>query len=231
MKELLRTNNFVYLSFAQAVLKDAGVDVLVFDSHMSVMEGSLGVLPRRLMVADDDLRARQGRSWPKPSRRNPPRNQTRRERRALHAESFPGRAPFDRAAETGLSRRPRHRAARGRRAGARRFARAGIGGGGGRGESVPRRAGSWRGCAGDRDRCGAGAPCQRKRGPQRHGDARALRIGRCGEPVRRARISIMFSSIRPSIRRPGRNRRFPPAPAPCAISTTPSRNGPALRSA
>jgi Putative prokaryotic signal transducing protein len=55
MKELLRTNNFVYLSFAQAVLKDAGVDVLVFDSHMSVMEGSLGVLPRRLMVADDEL--------------------------------------------------------------------------------------------------------------------------------------------------------------------------------
>jgi hypothetical protein len=55
MKELLRTNNFVYLSFAQAVLKDAGVDVLVFDSHMSVMEGSLGVLPRRLMVADEDF--------------------------------------------------------------------------------------------------------------------------------------------------------------------------------
>jgi hypothetical protein len=60
MKELLRTNNFVYLSFAQAVLKDAGVEVLVFDGHMSVMEGSLGVLPRRLMVADEDLsRARK----------------------------------------------------------------------------------------------------------------------------------------------------------------------------
>lgn len=60
MKELLRTNNFVYLSFAQAVLKDAGIDALVFDAHMSIMEGSLGVLPRRLMVADDDLnRAKQ----------------------------------------------------------------------------------------------------------------------------------------------------------------------------
>jgi hypothetical protein len=55
MKELLRTNNFVYLSFAQAVLKDAGIEVLVFDSHMSVMEGSLGVLPRRLMVVDEDF--------------------------------------------------------------------------------------------------------------------------------------------------------------------------------
>ena len=60
MKELLRTNNFVYLSYAQAVLQDAGIDSLVFDSHMSVMEGSLGVLPRRLMVADWDIgRARQ----------------------------------------------------------------------------------------------------------------------------------------------------------------------------
>jgi len=55
MKELLRTYNFVYLSFAQAVLQDAGIHSLVFDSHMSVMEGSLGVLPRRLMVADGDL--------------------------------------------------------------------------------------------------------------------------------------------------------------------------------
>jgi len=55
MKELLRTNSIVYLSFAQAVLKDAGIEALVFDSHMSVMEGSLGVLPRRLMVADEDV--------------------------------------------------------------------------------------------------------------------------------------------------------------------------------
>ena len=55
MRELLRTNNFVYLSYAQAVLADAGIDTLVFDNHMSVMEGSLGVLPRRLMVTDEDL--------------------------------------------------------------------------------------------------------------------------------------------------------------------------------
>src|SRR5438067_604191 len=55
MKELLRTNNLVYLSFAQAVLKDAGIETLLFDSHMSVMDGSIGALPRRLMVDDDDL--------------------------------------------------------------------------------------------------------------------------------------------------------------------------------
>jgi hypothetical protein len=54
MKELLRTNNLVYLSYAQAVLKDAGIQTIVFDGHMSFVEGSLGVLPRRLMVADED---------------------------------------------------------------------------------------------------------------------------------------------------------------------------------
>jgi hypothetical protein len=55
MKELFRTNNAVYLSFAQAVLKDAGIDTLVFDSHASIMEGSIGALPRRLMVPDEDF--------------------------------------------------------------------------------------------------------------------------------------------------------------------------------
>ena len=55
MKELLRTNNLVYLSFAQAVLKDAGIETLLFDVHMSVMDGSIGALPRRLMVADSEF--------------------------------------------------------------------------------------------------------------------------------------------------------------------------------
>ena len=54
MKELFRTNNVVYLSFAQAVLTDAGIESLVFDGHTSIIEGSIGALPRRLMVADDD---------------------------------------------------------------------------------------------------------------------------------------------------------------------------------
>ena len=55
MKELLRTNDIVYLSYAQSVLAEAGIAALVFDAHMSIMEGSLGVLPRRLMVPDEDL--------------------------------------------------------------------------------------------------------------------------------------------------------------------------------
>ncbi|MEM7444550.1 MAG: DUF2007 domain-containing protein [Pseudomonadota bacterium] len=54
MKEVLRTTNPVELSFAQAVLKEAGIEPIVLDTHMSVLEGSLGILPRRVMVADED---------------------------------------------------------------------------------------------------------------------------------------------------------------------------------
>jgi len=52
VNELLRTNDIVLLSYARTVLEDYGIETLVLDAHMSVVEGSLGVLPRRLMVAD-----------------------------------------------------------------------------------------------------------------------------------------------------------------------------------
>jgi hypothetical protein len=53
MQELLRTNDPVYLSFVQHVLDEAGIGYLVLDTHMSVLEGSIGILPRRIMVKDD----------------------------------------------------------------------------------------------------------------------------------------------------------------------------------
>ncbi|MBI1182066.1 MAG: DUF2007 domain-containing protein [Alphaproteobacteria bacterium] len=55
MQEILRTNNPVSLSYAESLLKDAGIDCLVFDGHTSVLEGSIGAIQRRLMVADDDV--------------------------------------------------------------------------------------------------------------------------------------------------------------------------------
>ncbi|MDE2499044.1 MAG: DUF2007 domain-containing protein [Alphaproteobacteria bacterium] len=55
MRAVLKTNNPVRLSYAQALLADAGIDAIVFDGEMSVMDGSLGVLPRRLMVSDQDF--------------------------------------------------------------------------------------------------------------------------------------------------------------------------------
>ena len=59
MKELLRTNDPVRLSFLQALLRDSGIDSLVLDHHTSLVEGSIGAIPRRLMVAEHDyLRAR-----------------------------------------------------------------------------------------------------------------------------------------------------------------------------
>ena len=54
MKTLIATNNIVTISFAQAVLKDSGIEPLVMDSAMSAMEGSIGIIPRRLMVVDED---------------------------------------------------------------------------------------------------------------------------------------------------------------------------------
>lgn len=55
MKEVLRTNDLVLLSYATHVLAEAGIEVTVFDAHMSTVEGSIGVFPRRLMVQDDDI--------------------------------------------------------------------------------------------------------------------------------------------------------------------------------
>jgi hypothetical protein len=57
MKEIFRTTDAVLLSFAQHVLREEEIACVVLDSHMSIMEGSIGALPRRLMVADDDVQA------------------------------------------------------------------------------------------------------------------------------------------------------------------------------
>jgi hypothetical protein len=54
MVELFRSNNPVLLSWSLALLKDAAIEAVVLDGHMSVLEGSVGALPRRLMVAEAD---------------------------------------------------------------------------------------------------------------------------------------------------------------------------------
>jgi hypothetical protein len=54
VKELLRTNDPVLLSFASAVLADAKIDTVVLDNHTSILEGSIGAIQRRLMVHDED---------------------------------------------------------------------------------------------------------------------------------------------------------------------------------
>ncbi|MCH7931392.1 MAG: DUF2007 domain-containing protein [Proteobacteria bacterium] len=60
MVELLRTTDPVRISWITALLADARIGTVVLDTHTSIAEGSLGVLPRRMMVDDDDIvRARR----------------------------------------------------------------------------------------------------------------------------------------------------------------------------
>jgi hypothetical protein len=55
MFEVLRANDFVIISFAQAVLRNVDIESFVADLHMSAAEGSIGAFPRRLQVAAGDV--------------------------------------------------------------------------------------------------------------------------------------------------------------------------------
>lgn len=53
MIEVLKTVNPVDISYAQALLKDAGIVSHVFDASISALEGSIGAFPRRILVSDE----------------------------------------------------------------------------------------------------------------------------------------------------------------------------------
>ncbi|MEM6727114.1 MAG: DUF2007 domain-containing protein [Pseudomonadota bacterium] len=55
MRVLLRSNDPTVIAFAQALLQGEDIEVFTMDANMSVLEGSIGILPRRLMVADRDF--------------------------------------------------------------------------------------------------------------------------------------------------------------------------------
>jgi hypothetical protein len=60
VREIMRTNDVVLVSAVGALLDGANIHHLVLDQNMSVIEGSLGVIPRRILVHEDDnLQARQ----------------------------------------------------------------------------------------------------------------------------------------------------------------------------
>lgn len=50
MIELIRTNDVVIISFVEALMRDAGIGFMVADQNMSVLDGSIGVLPRRILI-------------------------------------------------------------------------------------------------------------------------------------------------------------------------------------
>lgn len=53
MVELLRTNDAVLISFVEALLRDAGITHFVADQNMSILDGSIGILPRRVLIDAD----------------------------------------------------------------------------------------------------------------------------------------------------------------------------------
>ena len=58
--EIVRTNNAVLISVIESLLGEARIPHVVLDQNMSVLEGSLGILPRRVLVAEEDvIRARR----------------------------------------------------------------------------------------------------------------------------------------------------------------------------
>ena len=57
MKQLLRTNNMASIAFAKALLQGEGIDCFELDVNMSVLEGGIGIFPRRIMVASEDYPA------------------------------------------------------------------------------------------------------------------------------------------------------------------------------
>lgn len=60
MRTVITTNDPVRLSFLGALLRDAGIESVLLDGHTSAVEGSIGAIPRRLMVlAEDEAQARR----------------------------------------------------------------------------------------------------------------------------------------------------------------------------
>ena len=60
MIELIRTNDAVLISFVCSLLKDADIGHFVADTNMSIFEGSLGIIPRRIMVdSEEETQARR----------------------------------------------------------------------------------------------------------------------------------------------------------------------------
>ena len=55
MEELLRTTDITVTAYVRAILIDAGIEPSELDVNMSVLEGSIGILPRRIMVRSDEL--------------------------------------------------------------------------------------------------------------------------------------------------------------------------------
>ncbi len=59
MRTIMISNNLIRLSFLAALLRDAGIESILLDGHVSAVEGSIGAIPRRLAVLPEDERRAQ----------------------------------------------------------------------------------------------------------------------------------------------------------------------------
>lgn len=55
MREILRSNDAVLINFVVVLLRDAGLAPQLVDEHISAIEGSIGALPRRVLIATDEV--------------------------------------------------------------------------------------------------------------------------------------------------------------------------------
>ncbi|WP_206376331.1 DUF2007 domain-containing protein [Sneathiella chungangensis] len=55
VKELIRSNDPVLLSYLMSVLEEERIDAILLDEHTSILEGSIGAIQRRIMVLEEDL--------------------------------------------------------------------------------------------------------------------------------------------------------------------------------
>lgn len=55
MEELIRTNDPVLISFLESLLDEAGIQHFIADGNMSILEGSIAMIPRRVLVDSDQL--------------------------------------------------------------------------------------------------------------------------------------------------------------------------------
>ncbi len=65
MRELLRTNDVVLVSAVGALLDGANIGHLLVDTNMSVLEGSIGIIPRRILVHEELMAAAETSCWGK----------------------------------------------------------------------------------------------------------------------------------------------------------------------
>ncbi len=60
MEELVRTNDPVLISFLESLMRDAGIVCMVADQTMSILDGSIGAIPRRVLVDSDRIEEARG---------------------------------------------------------------------------------------------------------------------------------------------------------------------------